>query len=441
MRSEGAGSIYERDLAALSRMSHLRFFPLAVVGGSGSFLHNEDGRRLLDFSASWGAAALGHSHPAVRNAVSEALSDQAGASILSSANLPSVKLAETLLTIVPKRAAGRVWLGHSGSDANETVARAVVSATGRPRVLAFRGAYHGGTTGSMAVSGHPVQQNVPKAPGLTLVPYPDIYRDGGDAERMALEHIRQLFAGSVPPGEVAAFFMEPIQSDGGMIVPPANFFREIEKLCRQHGILLVCDEVKVGLGRSGKLNAFEHLGIEPDIVVFGKGLGGGLPISAAVGPEAVMNHQSAFSFQTVHGNPVCAAAASAVLETIEVNGLAENAKHTGAYLIEGLNRLKQKHDLIGDVRGRGLAIGVELVTDRVTRAPARREAAMTVYRCFELGLVLFYVGVNSNVLELTPPLTLTREEAQAGLELLDRALADVAGGRVDPRLLKAFQGW
>lgn len=436
-------NIYKRDVAALSRMSHLRFFPLAATGGHGAFLANDDGRRLLDFAASWGAAALGHSHPAVREAVHQALADQAGASILSSANLPTVRLAEKLLSMVPKRAAGRVWLGHSGSDANETVARAVVAATGRPRILAFHGAYHGGTSGSMAVSGHPVQQGVPRAAGLTLVPYPNPYRDGGEAqaESVALEHIRQLFASSVPPGEVAAFFIEPIQSDGGMLVPPANFFREIEKLCRQHGILLVCDEVKVGLGRSGKLHAFEHLGIEPDIVVFGKGLGGGLPISAAVGPEAVMNHQSAFSFQTVHGNPVCAAAASAVLETIEAEDLAENARRTGIYLIEGLKRLKQKHDIIGDVRGRGLAIGVELVTDRSAKTPASRETAMTVYRSFELGLVLFYVGVNSNVLELTPPLTLTKEEAQLGLEILDRALADTVSGRVDPRLLEAFQGW
>lgn len=443
MPREKTPGVYERDVAALSRMSHLRFFPLAAVGGSGAFLNNEDGRRLLDFSASWGAAALGHSHAKLHHAVLEALADQAGASILSSANLPSVRLAEKLLSMVPKRAAGRVWLGHSGSDANETVARAVVAATGRPRILAFRGAYHGGTTGSMAVSGHPVQQGVPKAPGLTLVPYPDPYRDGGElqAEKIALEYIKQLFASSVPPDEVAAFFIEPIQSDGGMIVPPANFFLEIEKLCRQHGILLVCDEVKVGLGRSGKLHAFEHLGIEPDIIVFGKGLGGGLPISAAVGPEAVMNHQSAFSFQTVHGNPVCAAAAGAVLETIEEDGLVENAKRTGAYLLEGLNSLKKRHGLVGDVRGRGLAIGVELVSDRGTKAPASRETAMTVYRCFELGLVLFYVGVNSNVLEFTPPLTLTREEAQMGIEILDRALADVAEGKIDPQALKQFQGW
>lgn len=438
-----ANNIYERDVAALSSMSHLRFFPLAAVGGDGAFLIGDDDRRLLDFAASWGAAALGHSHQGVREAVNHALADQAGASILSSANLQTVRLAEKLLSMVPQRAAGRVWLGHSGSDANETIARAVVAATGRPRILAFHGAYHGGTSGSMAVSGHPVQQGVPKAPGLTLAPYPNAYRDGGEAqaESAALEHLDRLFSGSVPPGEVAAFFIEPIQSDGGMLVPPGNFFREIEKRCRRHGILLVCDEVKVGLGRSGKLHAFEHLGIEPDIIVFGKGLGGGLPISAAVGPEAVMNHQAAFSFQTVHGNPICAAAASAVLEAIEAGDIVENAKRTGAYLIEGLNRLKQKHDIIGDVRGRGLAIGVELVTDRDAKTPASRETAMTVYRAFELGLVLFYVGVNSNVLELTPPLTLTLEEAQSGLDILDRALADVADGKVDPELLQAFQGW
>ncbi len=413
-----------------------------MTGGEGAYLHGEDGRKLLDFSASWGAASLGHSHPAVRQAVTRALESQAGASILSSANLPALGLAEKLLSIVPKRAAGRVWLGHSGSDANETVARAVVAATGRQRILAFRGAYHGGTVGSMAVSGHPVQQS-PRAPGLTLVPYPDAYRDGGAAaaERAALEHLRELFASSVPPGEVAAFFIEPIQSDGGMIVPPENYFREVERLCRGHGILLVSDEVKVGLGRSGRLHAFEHLGIEPDIVVFGKGLGGGLPVSAAVGPEAVMNHRTAFSFQTVHGNPVCAAAALAVLDTIEEDDLTGNASRTGAYLLDGLERLKEKHALIGDVRGRGLALGVELVADRATREPAARETAMTVYRAFELGLVLYYVGVNSNVLEFTPPLTLTRDEAQAGIELLDRALADVAAGRVDPRAVEAFQGW
>jgi 4-aminobutyrate aminotransferase len=436
-------SLYERDGAALSRMSFLRFFPQAVTGGDGAYLIGEDGRRLLDFSASWGAASLGHSHPAIRDAVGRALESQAGASHLSSANAPAVELAEKLLSIVPTRAGGRVWLGHSGSDANETAARAVVAATGRPRIISFRGAYHGGTTGSMAISGHPVQAGVAKAEGLTLIPYPNAYRDGGPevAAAAALRHLDDLFAGPVPPSEVAALFLEAIQSDGGMIVPPPKFFKEVEERCRRHGILLVSDEVKVGLGRSGWLHCFEHLGIEPDIVVFGKGLGGGLPVSAAVGPEAIMNHKAAFAFQTVHGNPVSAAAALAVLATVEREKLAANARDVGRELMQALEGLKQKHPLIGDVRGRGLAIGVELVKNRARKEPARRETAMVVYRAFELGLVLYYVGVDSNVLELTPPLTLTASQALHGVELLDRALLDVAEGRFDDNRLTGFQGW
>jgi 4-aminobutyrate aminotransferase len=319
----------------------------------------------------------------------------------------------------------------------------VIAATGRPRILSFKGAYHGGTAGSMAISGHPVQQGVEKAAGLTLVPYPDSYAAGGaDAAKAdALAHMEMLFATSVPPEEVAAFFIEPIQSDGGMLVPPDGFFREIEKLCRKHGILLVCDEVKVGLGRSGKLHAFEHSAIEPDIVVFGKGLGGGLPISAAVGPEAIMNHAAAFSFQTVHGNPVCAAAALAVLETIEAENLIRNAATSGYSLSGSLKMLAEKHELIGDVRGRGLAIGVELVADRRTKAPAKEEAAKTVLRAFELGLVLYYVGMHSNVLEFTPPLTLSEAEVREGTAILDQALTEVAAGQVSAEALRAFAGW
>jgi len=435
--------LYDRDNRAISRMSYLRFFPLAVTGGEGAYLVGDDGRKLLDLSASWGAASLGHGHPAIREAVGRALANQAGASHLSSANAPAVELAEKLLSIVPERAAGRVWLGHSGSDANETVARAVVAATGRPRIIAFSGAYHGGTSGSMAISGHPVQSGVAKAAGLTLIPYPNPYRDGGAeaAETAALDHLRALFGGPVPPEEVAALFLEPIQSDGGMIVPPPGFFREVQSLCRRHGILLVSDEVKVGLGRSGRMHCFEHLDIEPDIVVFGKGLGGGLPVSAAVGPETIMNHKAAFSFQTTHGNPVSASAALAVLETIERDNLAANAGEVGRRLMQELERLKQKHALVGDIRGRGLAIGVELVKDRAGKGPARRETAMVVYRAFELGLVLYYVGVDSNVLELTPPLILTETQALEGVELLDRALSDVAEGRFDAGRLAAFEGW
>jgi len=425
--------LYAREKRCMSSLAQLRFFPQAVSGGQGCWLTADDGRKLLDFSASWGAASLGYAHPAIREAVDRALSDQAGASYLSSANTPAVRLAEKLLSLVPPRARGSVWLGHSGSDANETVARAVVAATGRPLLLAFNGAYHGGTTGSMGISGHPAQSGS-RASNLHLLPWP--VAGDGSAE---LAHIENLLQREIPPTQVAACFIEPIQSDGGMRVPPEGFLGALQDLCRQHGILLVADEVKVGLGRTVFLHAFEHFGLEPDIVVFGKGLGGGLPISAVVGSSHIMNHESAFAMQTLHGNPVCASAALAVLQTIEQEKLTENARTTGAYLQQQLAELAKREPLISEIRGRGLALGIELKDAR--GKPAKREAALTVYRAFELGLVLYYVGENSNVLELTPPLNLSKNEAKQGIQLLEQALSDVRAGRINEDVLKDFSGW
>ncbi len=436
-------SLYERDENALSKLQKLRFFPLAVTGGEGVYLFSEDGRRLLDLSASWGAASLGHAHPALNEALVSAVALQAGASTLSTANEPAVLLAEKLLQIVPGEPGRRVWLGHSGSDANETVARVVVAATGRNRILSFSGAYHGGTAGSMAVSGHSVQAHAERSDGLQLVPYPDAYRSavGADAGEAVLTQLERMFATSCPPSEVAAFFIEPIQSDGGLLVPPDGFLKKLAELCRRHGILTVCDEVKVGLGRSGKLHCFEHDGWTPDIVVLGKGLGGGLPISAAIGPARIMNHATAFSMQTLHGNPVCASAALAVLDTIERDSLVGNAAAIGEHMLNGLKGLQRTQDAIGDVRGHGLAIGVELVKDPASKEPAVDLAAMTVYRAFELGAVFYYVGMQSNVLELTPPLILDIEQADEAVRLIGQAIDDAASGKVPAAKLAAFEGW
>ena len=436
-------TLYQRDERALSKLQKLRFFPLAVTGGAGSYLIDEDGRRLLDFSASWGAVSLGHGHPAIREAVDRALANQAGASTLSAANAPAVELGEALLERMPGGGERRVWLGHSGSDANETVARAVVAATGRPRIISFAGAYHGGTAGSMAISAHGVQKHAERAPGLHVIPYPDPYRPYGDdptGGRIVAE-LEAAFQGECPPDQVAALFIEPILSDGGLIVPPKGFMKRLTDLCRSHGILVVSDEVKVGMGRSGRFNCIEHEDVQPDIFVLGKGLGGGLPLSAVIGPAHVMDYAASFSMQTLHGNAVCAAAGLAVLETIESESLMDNAARIGAALQDGLRGLVQRHQMVGDVRGRGLAIGVELVTDRQSRAPATKQAAKLVYRAFELGLVLYYVGASSNVLEMTPPLTLSADEAAEAVAILDRALADVAEGRVPDDIAAGFEGW
>jgi len=435
--------LFERDARAFADIERLRFFPLTVVGGEGSYLIAEDGRRLLDLSATWGAAGLGYGHPAVVEAVTNATRSMAGAGALSAISEPAVGLAEDLLRIVPGDGERRVWLGHSGSDANEAAVRAIVASTGRSRILSFVGAYHGGTAGSMAISGHTAQEGVEKLAGLELLPYPDPYRPpgGGEPGEAVLARLDEVFSTTCPPEDVAAFFVEPIQSDGGMIVPQPGVLRELQDRCRRHGILLVCDEVKVGLGRTGALHAFEAEGLTPDVVTFGKGLGGGLPVSAVVGPSAVMDVAPAFAIQTMAGNPVSASAARAVLRTIEEEDLPARAAAAGERLMSGLRRLAETHPLIGEVRGRGLAIGVDLVHDRGTREPATAEAARVVYRAFELGVVVYYVGMHSNVLEMTPSLLLSDREIDEAIDVLGRAIGDVEEGRVPDDIAARFAGW
>ncbi len=438
-----ANDLYTRDAAVTAGIQKLRFFPSALVGGKGSRVIDESGRALLDLSAAWGSASLGYGHPAVVEAVTAAVSNPAGASTLSAANLPAVTLAEKILETLPHKCGHKVWLGHSGSDANEAAYRAVTAATGRPRILAFIGAYHGGSAGSMAISGHTVQSHAARAPGLTLIPFPNPYRPymGDAAGGKVLELVEHLFATTCPPSEVAALWIEPIQSDGGLIVPPPGFMKKLCDLCRRHGILIVSDEVKVGLARTGMMHAIAHEDVAPDIVCLGKGLGGGLPLSAMVGPAAILDFATAFAMQTMHGNPVCASAGVAVLDTIRREGLADNARDVGAHLKARLEGLMSSRPEIGSVRGRGLALGVELVEDRTAKTPAKALAAKTVYRAFELGLVVYYVGLNSNVLELTPPLVLTKAEADEAAAIIGQAIADAAAGKVSDEKVRAFAGW
>ncbi len=437
-------NLIDRDKKVIAGIEKIRFSPVAPIGGKDCYIIEQNGRKILDFAGSWGAAGLGYSHPAITESISKASSSMASSSLLSYASEPAVLLAEELLSLIPGNIPRKVWFGHSGSDANDTIVRLVEAATGRKRFITFHGAYHGGVTGSMSVSGHSSQQHNPSREGVVYLPYPNPYRPQfeGDLSLEILKKLDELFSTSCPPEEVAAIFIEPIQSDGGVIVPPTGFMKGLEKRCKANGILIVVDEVKVGLGRSGLMHAFEHEGLNPDIICFGKALGGGLPLSAVVGPSELMDFAPAFSILTASGNPVSTSAGRTVLKTIQEDNLINNAKNIGTILQNGFNQLANKHDLIGDVRGRGLAIGVELVNDRFNKKEeAKIETAKVVYRAYELGLIIFYVGMKSNVLELTPPLILTEKQANEGLEILDKAFEDVLNGKVSDDAISEFKGW
>ncbi|MGN8025034.1 aspartate aminotransferase family protein [Microbacterium sp. 22242] len=443
-------SLLERDARAIAGAEKLRFFPLEVLEGRGAILVDPAGRELIDLSATWTATGLGHGHPAVVEAVSRAVRTAPGAGGLSAIHPDSVGLAEDLLALVPSAEGGgerRVYLGHAGSDANDVVLRSCRHASGRRTVIAFERGYHGGLGLAMGVSGQQIEAGHSGDPDLVLVPYPNPFRPGPDGIEADVAASLAAIRRALTTHRAACLIIEPILSDGGLVVPPDGFLRAVHEACRAAGVPLVCDEVKVGLARTGLLHAFQHDGVVPEVVTFGKALGGGLPLSAAVGPAAILDHPAGSALLTTAGNPVCTAAGRAVLRTIVQDGLADRADRAGARLRAGLLRLAagdgvddgRSAERIGDVRGRGLTIGVELVRDRVRREPDGELARRVVYRAWQLGAVVFHVG--GNVLEITPPLIITDDEIDRAVDILDRAISDAIAGRVSDEEVQAYAGW
>ncbi len=433
-----AAALIARDTAVVSP-SYTRGYPLVVARGSGCTVEDVDGNLFLDCAAGIAVNATGHSHPAVVKAIT----DQAGRFLHMSGTdfyyEPQVRLAEELAAIVPvdrTRGGVKSFFGNSGAEAIEAAVKLARYGTGRPGIIAFFGGFHGRTLGALALTASkPIQRRGfgPLMAGVYHAPYPDRYRcplgstpdTCGDA---CLEYIeQQLFAHLVSPDEVAAFVIEPIQGEGGYVVAPDGFLQRLRELADRHGILLIVDEVQSGMGRTGKMFAIEHSGVQPDIVAIAKGIASGLPLGVAVARGDLMSawppgaHASTFG-----GNPVSCAAALATIDLLR-NELIANAAALGDHLSSGLHALMHTHPLIGDVRGRGLMIGVELVRDRTTRERATEERNAVVNACFERGLLL--LGAGKNAIRFSPPLVLTREEANTALDIFDAAITTVEKGR------------
>jgi 4-aminobutyrate aminotransferase len=434
------------DEALVAQSEKLRFYPLVAGCASGCTITDVDGREYLDLTAGWCVANTGYGHPVVARAVERAYARLSFACLGSVMHPWAIELAEQLAASAPGPGPKKVWFGNSGSDANDAVAKLVPQARKRPRMISFFGGMHGLASGSAGLSGIPVTSRFLAGGNVTRVPYPNPYRPvfSSDPERDAAECLRfieeQVLVNVSPPEQTAAIIVEPLQSDGGVIVPPDSFLPGLERLCRAYDLLLIDDEVKVGCGRTGATWACATTGTTPDILVVGKSLGGGLPISAVIGPAAVLDASPGGHIFTLAGNPVCCAAALATLEVITHEDLMANAVAMGQRMLGYLRDVQARHEWVGDVRGKGLIVGVELVRDRNTREPASLETAKVCYRAFELGLVLNYVGVRANVLEITPPLTITADELDRGMQILEQAFADVERGLVpDARIAKV--GW
>jgi 4-aminobutyrate aminotransferase len=347
---------------------------------------------------------------------------------------PQVRLAEEIAAVAPVDGGVRSFFGNSGTEAMEACLKLARYATGRPNFIAFLGAFHGRTMGSLALTASKAVQRRgfgPFMPGVFHAPYADCYRCplGLKPENCAAECLdyleHQIFLQLTSPDEVAAIVVEPIQGEGGYIVAPDQFLQRLRDLTKASGILLVVDEVQSGVGRTGKMFAIEHAGVRPDVVAIAKGIASGMPLGVAVSRADLMTWPPGAHASTFGGNPVSCAAALATLKLVK-DTLMANAADVGGYLQAGLKSLADKHRLIGDVRGRGLMVGVELVRDRETKERATRERDAVVMAAFNRGLLV--LGAGKNAIRFSPPLVLTRDEAATAIRIFDEALTEVGGG-------------
>jgi len=429
-----ARAIIDRDEVVVSQ-SYTRGYPLVIERGSGATVEDVDGNVFLDCTAGIAVNATGHSHPDVVKAILEQAQRFIHMSGTDFYYESQVRLAEELAAVVPIDGGVRSFFGNSGTEAVEACIKLSRYATGRVNLIAFLGGFHGRTMGSLALTASKTIQRRgfgPMMPGVYHAPFPDCYRCplGLKAENCAAECLDyledQLFLHLVSPEEVAAIVVEPIQGEGGYVVAPDQFLERLRELTTTHGILLVADEVQSGMGRTGKMFAIEHAGVRPDMIAIAKGIASGLPLGIAVARAGLMTWPAGAHASTFGGNAVACAAALATLKLLR-ESLMANAAEVGRHFMAGLKSLSERHPLIGDIRGRGLMIGVELVRDRRTKERATEERDAAVNASFARGLLVLGAGKNS--IRFSPPLVLTREQADTAVRIFDEALTEVEKAR------------
>jgi 4-aminobutyrate aminotransferase len=425
-----ARALIERDRRFVSP-SYTRDYPFVIARGEGAVVEDVDGNRFLDCAAGIAVNSTGVSHPDVVAAITTQAQKFIHMSGTDFYYEPQVRLAETLSALVPIDGDVRTFFCNSGTEATEAAIKLARYHTKRQGIIAFLGAFHGRSMGALSLTASKSIQRrgfAPFMPGVYHAPYPDTYRFNGSGDECAersLSFIRdQILVHLIPPDEVSAIVVEPIQGEGGYIVPPQAFLQGLRELATEYGMMLVVDEVQSGMGRTGRMFASEHFGLKADVVNIAKGIASGLPLGVTCARADIMTWPPGAHASTFGGNPVSCAAANATIALL-TESLVANAATVGAYLLEGLRALQPKHPLLGDVRGRGLMIGIELVRDPKTKERAVEERNALVQAMFRRGVLV--LGAGRNALRLAPPLVFSKAQADSVLQVFDEALAEVKG--------------
>jgi 4-aminobutyrate aminotransferase len=427
------GPLAQKAVAADDRLispSYTRSYPMVAKSGRGVRVTDVDGNEFLDFAAGIAVNSTGHCHPEVVKAIQDQAAELIHISGTDFYYEHMTALADRLSAIAPMPGPHKFYYGNSGAEAVECAMKVARYNTGRQNIISFFGAFHGRTMGALSLTGSKPQQKrrfAPLVPGVHHIRYPYTYRGttGGAEEQevFALDCARyiedRLFKTILPPEEVAAIILEPIQGEGGYVVAPDNFLQEIRRICDRHGILLIVDEVQSGAGRTGKWWAIEHSGVQPDIVCIAKGIASGMPLGICMTRAEIMNWVPGSHASTFGGNPICIAAALATLDIIEREGM-KNAATVGEKMLQHLRPWVTKHPTVGEVRGRGLMIGIEIVKDQKSRTPAGALRDKVVDLAFERGLLILGCGENS--VRLCPPLIVKQQEADIALDILEECI-------------------
>ncbi|MGI6585087.1 MAG: aspartate aminotransferase family protein [Lutisporaceae bacterium] len=440
--------LIERDGKVYPKLGRIAYFPISVKRGYGAIIEDLDGNKYIDMLSSASSLNTGHCHPRIVEAMKKQLDNYISYTPVYSYSEPLIELGEELCGITPGDFEKKVIYGLTGSDANDGMIKLARAYTGRKKIISFIGAYHGSTYGALSLTALSLNMRRkigPFLPEIEHIRYPNCYRcafkcDKSTCSLECLEDFKTALSTYIPAEEVAAIVMEPIAGDAGLIVPPAKYMKAIYKLCKENGILFVSEEVQQGMGRTGKWFGIEHFNIIPDIVIIGKSLASGAPLSAIAARSEIMDAlQPPAHLFTMSGNALSCTAAIETINIIRDEDLLNKADKLGRIARNRFEEMKNKFEIIGEIRGLGLSIGVDLVTDRITKEGNRDAAAKICYRCWEKGIIMIFLA--DGVLRVQPPLVISEAELNRALDIIEESIKEYLDGIIPDEVLKVAIGW